>query len=58
MAEGTLILALLVRAFRFDLVPDRVPVPQAHLTLRARDGIHLRLTPRSPTPSKPPETTQ
>ena len=25
-----------------------MPVPVAHLTVRARDGIHLRLTPRDP----------
>lgn len=46
MAEGPLILSLLVRAFRFDLVEGSEPVPEAHLTLRARDGIHLKLTPR------------
>ena len=43
MIEGPLILSLLVRAFRLDTVPDREPVPEAHLTLRARDGIHLSL---------------
>ncbi|MBZ0130305.1 MAG: cytochrome P450 [Rhodobacteraceae bacterium] len=48
MAEGTLLLSLLVRAFRFDPVEGREPVPVAHLTVRARDGIHLRLTPRDP----------
>ncbi len=46
MAEGTLLLSMLVRAFRFEPVPDRVPVPVAQLTLRAKDGIHLKLTPR------------
>lgn len=46
MAEGPLILALLVRAFRFEPVEGREPLPEAHLTLRARDGIHLKLTPR------------
>ncbi|MES2968458.1 MAG: cytochrome P450 [Pseudomonadota bacterium] len=39
MAEGVLLLALLVRAFRF--APTDVPVPVAHLTVRARDGIRL-----------------
>lgn len=46
MVEGPLLLAMLMRAFRFDLVEDKVPVPVAHLTVRARDGIWLRLTPR------------
>jgi cytochrome P450 len=47
MAEGVLLLALLVRAFRFGVVADRVPVPVAHLTVRARDGIWLDVTPRA-----------
>ncbi|PCH66401.1 MAG: cytochrome P450 [Rhodobacteraceae bacterium] len=46
MAEGTLLLSMLVRAFRFERVEGRDPVPVAHLTVRARDGIHLRLIPR------------
>lgn len=46
MIEGPLILAMLLRAFRFDLVPERAAVPVAHLTVRARDGIWLRVTPR------------
>lgn len=47
MAEGTLLLSMLVRAFRFEPVPDCVPVPVAQLTLRAKDGIYLKLTPRA-----------
>ncbi|WP_114965201.1 cytochrome P450 [Alkalilacustris brevis] len=43
MIEGVLLLALLLRAFRFVPAPERVPVPEAHLTVRARDGIWLRL---------------
>ena len=43
MLEGTLLLAHLVRAFRFEALPDRVPVPVAHLTVRAKDGIWLRV---------------
>ncbi len=43
MLEGTLLLAHLVRAFRFEPVPGRVPVPVAHLTVRAKDGIWLRV---------------
>ena len=47
MVEGPLLLAMLCARFRFDPVPDRVPVPVAHLTVRARDGIHLAITPRA-----------
>ena len=43
MAEGVLLLALLVRQFRFSAVADRVPVPVAHLTVRAKDGIWLQV---------------
>jgi cytochrome P450 len=46
MAEGPLLLALLVRAFRFELVADRPAMPVAHLTVRGKDGIWLKLTPR------------
>lgn len=46
MLEGTLMLAHLVRAFRFQALPDRVPVPVAHLTVRAKDGIWLRVSRR------------
>lgn len=46
MIEGVLMMASLLRAFRFDTVPDRTPVPVAHLTVRAKDGIWLRVTPR------------
>ena len=43
MAEGTLLLAMLVRAFRFEPLPDDIPIPEAHLTVRAANGIRLRL---------------
>lgn len=46
MAEGPLLLALLLRAFRFETCAERPPMPVAHLTVRGRDGIWLRLTPR------------
>jgi cytochrome P450 len=46
MAEGVLLLAMLLKSFRFEIVPDRIPVPEAHLTVRARDGIWLTVTPR------------
>ncbi|MEL7256367.1 MAG: cytochrome P450, partial [Pseudomonadota bacterium] len=47
MIEGVLLLALLVRAYRFDLVPERPAMPVAHLTVRGRDGIWLKVTPRN-----------
>lgn len=47
MAEGPLILSLLLRAFRFETVPERPAMPVAHLTVRGKDGIWLKLTPRS-----------
>lgn len=46
MAEGVLLLALLTRAFRFTALPDRVPVPVAHLTVRSDNGIWLDIQPR------------
>jgi len=46
MAEGVLLLALLLRQFRFAVVEGREPVPVAHLTVRGRDGIWLRIVPR------------
>ena len=46
MVEGPLLLALLVRAFRLERVPGKDPVPVAHLTVRARNGITLRLARR------------
>lgn len=46
MIEGPLLLALLLRAFRFETVTGRDPVPVAHLTVRARDGIWLRVSAR------------
>jgi len=56
MLEGTLLLAHLVRAFRFEAVAGRVPVPVAHLTVRAKDGIWLKVTRRQPlTPGPSPQ---
>jgi len=43
MAEGPLLLAMLVRAFRFERVEGCDPVPVAHLTVRSKDGIRMRL---------------
>lgn len=47
MAEGVLLLALLVRALHLAPVAGAVPVPEAHLTVRARSGIWLEIGPRA-----------
>ncbi|MEY8842776.1 cytochrome P450, partial [Cribrihabitans sp. XS_ASV171] len=46
MVEGPLILSMLLRHFRFERVEGRDPVPVAHLTVRAADGIWLRVLER------------
>lgn len=46
MIEGPLLLSMLLRNFRFELVKGRTPVPVAHLTVRSQDGIWLRLVER------------
>ncbi|RMA42366.1 cytochrome P450 [Rhodophyticola porphyridii] len=46
MVEGPLLLSMLVREFRFERVAGHDPVPVAYLTVRARDGIVLRVTRR------------
>lgn len=46
MVEGPLILARLLRDFAVSPVAGQVPVPVAHLTVRARDGIWLNLAKR------------
>ncbi len=48
MAEGVVLLAQLLKAFRFETVPSRKPVPVAHLTVRSKEGIWLKVTPRAP----------
>lgn len=53
MAEGALLLAMLVRVFRFTPVADDVPMPMAHLTVRSVDGVRLRLTSRLPVSAQP-----
>ena len=42
MVEGPLLLAMLIKAWRFERIEGRDPVPVAHLTVRAKDGIWLR----------------
>ncbi len=46
MVEGPLLLSMLLRSYRFERVEGRDPVPVAHLTVRAKDGIWLRVTAR------------
>ncbi|MBY6152598.1 cytochrome P450 [Vannielia litorea] len=46
MVEGPLILAMLLRRLRFETVEGRVPRPVAHLTVRAAEGIHLKVSRR------------
>ncbi|MEO0745325.1 MAG: cytochrome P450 [Pseudomonadota bacterium] len=46
MVEGPLILARLLRDRVVLPVPDQAPVPVAHLTVRARDGIWLEIRKR------------
>ncbi|MEI4470627.1 cytochrome P450 [Frigidibacter sp. MR17.24] len=48
MAEGVLMLAAILARVRLEPVPGAVPVPVAHLTVRARDGIRLRVIARDP----------
>ena len=46
MAEGPLLLSMLLRAIAITPVTGKTPQPVAHLTVRARDGIWLRAQPR------------
>ncbi len=47
MVEGVLLLSLLVRDLRIETVEGKDPIPEAHLTVRSRDGIWLKITPRT-----------
>ena len=47
MVEGPLLLAQLMRAYRVAPLPDRIPEPVAHLTVRAKTGIWLKVEKRS-----------
>jgi cytochrome P450 len=46
MVEGPLLLAMLLRAYRFERIAGDDPVPVAYLTVRAKDGIRLRVSRR------------
>ncbi|WP_102109224.1 cytochrome P450 [Oceaniglobus roseus] len=47
MVEGPLLLATLLARWQVAPVAGHTPVPVAHLTVRARDGIRLSVTPRT-----------
>ena len=46
MIEGVLILARLMARYHVAPVEGRVPVPVAHLTVRSKDGIWLKVSAR------------
>ncbi len=46
MIEGVVLLTQIVKAYKLTVVEDRPPLPVAHLTVRAQDGIWLRFEPR------------
>lgn len=50
MVEGPLLLSMLLKRFTFARVPGREPVPVAHLTVRAKDGIWLEVSRRQSGP--------
>jgi len=52
MTEVPLLLAMLIRDYRVAPVEGRPAMPVAHLTLRGRDGIRLRVTPRGRAPER------
>ncbi|WP_113910716.1 cytochrome P450 [Roseovarius dicentrarchi] len=47
MIEGPLLLAMIVQKFRLQPVTERPAMPVAHLTVRGKDGIWLKITPRN-----------
>lgn len=46
MIEGVVLLATLLRNYRFSITDCMSPTPIAHLTVRAQDGIWIRITER------------
>ena len=46
MVEGGVFLSRILRDFRVELADEEPPVPVAHLTVRSRDGIRLRIVRR------------
>ncbi len=48
LIEGGVVLARLLKHYEFSCVAGRDPVPLAHLTVRSKDGIWLRIKARLP----------
>jgi cytochrome P450 len=48
LVEGTLVLAMMARAFTFSLVPGQRVEPEPLVTLRPRYGLQVTATPRIP----------
>ncbi len=46
MVEGPLLIAAVLARFKIEIVAEKEPVPIAHLTVRSKDGIWLKLTQR------------
>ncbi|WP_166416335.1 cytochrome P450 [Cochlodiniinecator piscidefendens] len=46
MVEGPLILSMILRSFKVEVVAEKPAVPVAHLTVRSKDGIWLKFTRR------------
>ncbi|MEI4194746.1 cytochrome P450 [Roseovarius sp. E0-M6] len=51
MIEGPLLLSMIARRFRVEPLAERPAMPVAHLTVRGRDGIWLRVTRRGAAPA-------
>lgn len=51
MIEAELVLAVLLKRFRFELAPDHPVIPIERFVLWAADDIHMNLTLREPIPS-------
>jgi cytochrome P450 len=43
MVEGAMLIATVLRDLELRVVPERIPVPFAQLTVRAKDGIWLTI---------------
>jgi cytochrome P450 len=46
MQEAVMVLALLIRRYRFEALPDHVPKPVGRVTIRAENGVKLRISRR------------
>ena len=47
LIEGVVLLAEVLKTYRFSVVAGQTPTPVAHLTVRAQDGIWLQIVRRS-----------